>query len=89
MTRRSARHLACELAGIPPVGGRMSISGELVSDPVSHISISGVHGRKALEERIANAETQSLGGSGSAMTPLVAGALLGVALMFLLNRRAS
>lgn len=67
----------------------MSISAELVPDPVSHISISGVHGRKALEERIANAEVQSLRPNGDAVTPLVAGALLGAALMFLLNRRPS
>ena len=28
---------------------------ELVADPVSHISISGVHGRDELDERLSNA----------------------------------
>jgi hypothetical protein len=28
---------------------------EVVADPVSHISISGVHGRDELDERLANA----------------------------------
>jgi hypothetical protein len=65
----------------------MSTSAELVPDPVSHISISGVHGRKALEERLAKAEVQTLPRTGDAVAPLVAGALLGVALMFLFNPR--
>lgn len=65
----------------------MSISAEFVSDPVSHISISGVHGRKALEERLANAQAQTLPRGGDGVAPLVAGALLGVALMFLLAPR--
>lgn len=65
----------------------MSISAQFVSDPVSHISISGVHGRKALEERLANAQPQSLTRDGDAVAPLVAGALLGAALVFLLAPR--
>lgn len=64
----------------------MSTSAELVPDPVSHISISGVHGRKALEERLARAATAP-SGNGDAVTPLLAGALLGAALMYLLNPR--
>lgn len=65
----------------------MSTSAELVPDPVSHISISGIHGRKALEERLARAAAVPRSGNGDAVAPLLAGAILGAALMYLLNPR--
>ncbi len=62
----------------------MSTSAELVPDPVSHISISGVHGRRALEERLAKAKVQRPAARDGFVAPLVAAALLGAALAYLL-----
>lgn len=62
---------------------------DIVADPVGHISISGVHGRKELDARLANAHPFQAGGSGG-FGKLVAGALIGAAIMYLLHpdRRA-
>jgi len=58
---------------------------ELVPDPVAHISISGVHGRDELDERLANApEYQDK--RRSPVGFLLLGAAIGAALMYLLKR---
>ena len=57
---------------------------EIVADPVSHISISGVHGREALDERLANAPT--FREAGNPLAPLVLGAAIGAAIVYLLRR---
>jgi hypothetical protein len=58
---------------------------ELVPDPVGHISISGVHGRDELKERLANAPTYQKGRT-SPLPLLLLGAALGAGLMYLLRR---
>ena len=62
----------------------VNANSEMVADPVSHISISGVHGREALEERLANART--FREAGNPLTPLVLGAAIGAAIVYLLRR---
>ena len=58
---------------------------ELVPDPVGHISISGVHGRDELNERLANApEFQE--GRRNPSGYLILGAAIGAALMYLFKR---
>ena len=59
---------------------------DIVADPVAHISISGVHGGDELDERLAAAELElyeegDRGGFGR----VVAGALVGAAIMYLLD----
>lgn len=69
-------------------GGRMSISmesSELVSDPVGHISISGVHGRDELEERLAHPPSRRNGQDANARSLLI-GAAIGAAVVYLLKR---
>ena len=58
---------------------------ELVADPVSHISISGVHGRDELNERLANAPVYR-NGQGNPLTTLLLGAAIGAAAVFVLRR---
>ena len=58
---------------------------ELVPDPVGHISISGVHGRDELNERLANAPEFQEGRRNPAGY-LVLGAAIGAALMYLFKR---
>jgi hypothetical protein len=58
---------------------------ELVPDPVAHISISGVHGRDELNERLANAPAYQEGRRSSVGLLLLAAAL-GAGLMYLLKR---
>ena len=58
---------------------------ELVPDPVAHISISGVHGRDELDERLANAPTYEERRKTS-LVPLLLAAALGAGLMYLLKR---
>jgi len=64
---------------------------EIVPDPVSHISISGVHGRQELEERLASSPSPSprpaASPAGSLGRLLVAG-IVGAAVMFLLRPAA-
>lgn len=61
---------------------------EVVADPVSHISISGVHGRDELDERLAHAP--ALREAGSPVKPLLLGAAIGAAIgaviMYFLKR---
>jgi hypothetical protein len=58
---------------------------ELVPDPVGHISISGVHGRDELNERLANApEYQE--GRRNPVGYLLLGAAVGAALMYFFKR---
>ena len=57
---------------------------ELVSDPVGHISISGVHGRDELQHRLAHLPHHQE--HESALKPILIGAALGAALMYLLKR---
>jgi hypothetical protein len=56
-----------------------------VSDPVSHISISGIHGRKELEKRLASSPGQRMPDEPARVGRLVAGALIGAAVMYLLD----
>jgi hypothetical protein len=69
-------------------GGLMSVTNaqraEIVADPVSHISISGVHGRDELDDRLANAP--DFRPAGSRLTPLLVGAAIGAAIVYLLKR---
>lgn len=67
----------------------METQSDVVADPVGHISISGVHGRKELDQRLANARPYDAGG-GVGLGKLVAGALIGAAIMYLFHpdRRA-
>ena len=58
---------------------------ELVPDPVGHISISGVHGRDELNERLANApEYQER--RRHPVGYLLFGAAIGATLMYLFKR---
>ena len=57
---------------------------EVVADPVGHISISGVHGRDELEDRLANAP--AFREPTSPLNALVLGAALGAALVYLWKR---
>jgi hypothetical protein len=63
---------------------------EIVADPVSHISISGVHGRDELNARLARAPRYHNGnGNVSALDPLLAGMAgmaIGAIVMSLLRR---
>jgi hypothetical protein len=61
---------------------------ELVADPVGHISISGVHGRDELRQRLAHAprQPQRYEEQESALKPILIGAAIGAALMYLLKR---
>jgi hypothetical protein len=84
-------HLPCETklwlsTGCQTVKMSVSMeSSELVADPVGHISISGVHGRDELEERLANPPARRDGASASTRS-LFIGAAIGAAIMFLLKR---
>jgi hypothetical protein len=57
---------------------------EIVADPVSLISISGVHGRGELDDRLARAP--AFHAAGSPLKPLLLGAAIGAAIMYLLKR---
>jgi hypothetical protein len=57
---------------------------DIVADPVGHISISGVHGRKELDERLSNARVQGVA-TGGGFGKLVAAALIGAAIMYVLH----
>ena len=60
---------------------------EVVADPVGHISISGVHGRDELAERLAHApKYRATVGPLTPVKALVLGAAVGAALMYLLKR---
>jgi hypothetical protein len=60
-------------------------STELVNDPVGHISISGVHGRRELEDRLAHAPRYH---APRKIEPksVALGAALGAVIVFLLKR---
>ena len=58
---------------------------DVVADPVSHISISGVHGREALEDRLANAP--EFKPASSPLKPILLGVAVGAAIGYLLGRR--
>jgi hypothetical protein len=59
-------------------------NGDLVADPVGHISISGVRGRDELEERLANAPTFKQ--AESPLKALLLGAAVGAAIVYLWKR---
>jgi hypothetical protein len=67
--------------------------GEIVPDPVGHISISGVHGRSELDQRRRHFEPHPPRLSDAPalarenLTPLLIGAAIGAALLYLLKRR--
>jgi hypothetical protein len=56
-----------------------------VADPVSHISISGVHGRDELEKRLENAP--DFKPASSPLKPIVIGLAIGATIGYLLGRR--
>jgi hypothetical protein len=58
---------------------------DVVADPVSHISISGVHGREELEDRLANAP--DFKPAASPLKPVLLGVAIGVAVGYLLGLR--
>ena len=60
-------------------------SSELVTDPVGHISISGVHGRDELEARLAHPPSRRNGEEATRRSLLI-GAALGAAVVYLLKR---
>jgi hypothetical protein len=60
-------------------------SSELVSDPVGHISISGVHGRQELDDRLAHAPRYHPPRKIEPKSVLL-GAAIGAVLVFLLKR---
>lgn len=62
----------------------MQTQADVVADPVGHISISGVHGRKELETRLAAAASAREEGDGG-LGRLIAAALVGAALMYFLH----
>ena len=62
----------------------MESQADVVADPVGHISISGVHGRKELDARLASARRPAED-NGNGFGRLVAGALIGAAIMYLLH----
>lgn len=57
---------------------------DLVTDPVGQISISGVHGRDELKDRLARASSQTT--DNGEMRHILIGAAIGAALMYLLKR---
>lgn len=59
---------------------------EQVDDPVAHISISGVHGRTELNERLAHPPRRPNGNQRAILGAVVVGAVVGAALMYLLKR---
>lgn len=58
---------------------------DIVADPVGHISISGVHGRDELNERLANAAPYEPVRN-RPIAALAAGVALGALLVYLLKR---
>jgi len=64
----------------------MQHEAELVADPVGHISISGVHGRDELRQRLAHPPRYEEAGAAHAFKPILIGAAIGAALMYLLKR---
>ena len=61
---------------------------DVVADPVGHISISGVHGRKELDMRLQRARPYAIPGRerSDAVKALLAGAAIGAIIMFLFKR---
>lgn len=58
---------------------------DIVNDPVGHISISGVHGRVELDERLAKAPAYRPG-QHHPVGALLAGVVIGAALVYLVKR---
>jgi len=61
---------------------------KLVADPVSHISISGFHGAREVVEHLDTAATQNElngGRRGPSLGTLLLGAVIGAALMYILD----
>jgi len=58
----------------------------VISDPVAHISISGVHGRSELDERLAHVPSHHAGNQRAMLGAVVVGAVIGAALMYLVKR---
>lgn len=57
---------------------------DVVADPVGQISISGVHGRDELNDRLARAASRA--SDNGDMRHLLIGAAIGAAVMYLLRR---
>ena len=61
---------------------------DIVADPVSHISISGVHGRDELNDRLARA-SRAANGDGEmrrVVASILLAALTGAAIMYFVDR---
>ena len=68
---------------------RVTNKSDVVADPVGHISISGVHGRDELNDRLAHAPSASAAsGSGirRALGNILLGAAAGAFIMYLIDR---
>lgn len=63
-----------------------SIQPDVVADPVSHISISGVHGRDELDRRRRQVTVQDAPAQVDMLLPLLIGAALGATVVYLLRR---
>ena len=61
-----------------------AVTTEIVNDPVSHISISGVHGRDELNDRLAHVKPHRE--TARPVGPLALSAVVGAAIMYLLTR---
>lgn len=62
------------------------MASEIVADPVGHISISGVHGRDELNERLEkSARAASRRNGGLSLTQMLAGAAVGAIVMYLVD----
>lgn len=59
---------------------------DIVSDPVAHISISGVHGRTELDRRLREARPRLGDAEVDTLKPFLLGAAVGAALILLLKR---
>lgn len=64
-------------------------SSEVVRDPVGHISISGVHGKEEVDQRVAHSTPQvatvQSRSRGRALETLLLGAAIGAGLMYLFD----
>ena len=63
-----------------------TVNTEIVNDPVGHISISGVHGRDELNDRLANIKPHRENSPPRRVGSLALSAAVGAVVMYLLTR---